>query len=226
MRAEHEDAHTFLAAHRVLGGRTGVARGRAQDVQSLATPRQFVLEQVTQQLHRHVLEGQRRAIGQGFDVQRADATSKPTHRHDRIAAVGRFGVGAVDQQLQIGLRDVGDEQRQDLERQIGVAQAAPARQRGIVDLGVMRRQVKPAVRRQALEQDFTEIAFGSVAAGADVLHEWLNSEIDSRAPRKAGRWPDPADAVEPALPGHWRRPLGGGAEGASGGVNSALPCGC
>ena len=28
--------------------------------------------------------------------------------------------------------------------------------------------------------------------------------------------PNPADAVEPALPGHWRRPLGAGAESASG----------
>ena len=31
--------------------------------------------------------------------------------------------------------------------------------------------------------------------------------------------PNPADAVEPASPGHWRRPLGGGAEGASGGTH-------
>jgi len=33
--------------------------------------RQFVFEQVAQQLHGHVLERQRRAVGQGFDPGRA-----------------------------------------------------------------------------------------------------------------------------------------------------------
>jgi hypothetical protein len=47
-----------LAAHRVLGGAAGVAAGGAQDVERLAATGQFVLEQVAEQLHRHVLEGQ------------------------------------------------------------------------------------------------------------------------------------------------------------------------
>jgi hypothetical protein len=66
VRRGHEDPHALLAAHRVFGGAAGVAGGRAQDVQLLAAAAQFVLEQVAQQLHRHVLEGQRRAVGQGF----------------------------------------------------------------------------------------------------------------------------------------------------------------
>jgi hypothetical protein len=32
-------------------------------------PAQFVLEQVAEQLHRHVLEGQCGAVGQGFQVE-------------------------------------------------------------------------------------------------------------------------------------------------------------
>jgi hypothetical protein len=36
VRAEHEDAHALLAAHRVLGRAAGVAAGGAQDVQLFA----------------------------------------------------------------------------------------------------------------------------------------------------------------------------------------------
>src|SRR5438552_8640749 len=38
----------------------------------------------------------------------------------------------------------------------------------------------------------------------------------------AGNGPFQADTAEPALPGRWCRPLGGGAEGASGGTMIAL----
>jgi hypothetical protein len=69
VRAGHEDAHTLLAAHGVFGRAAGVAAGGAQDVELLAAAGQFVFEQVAQQLHRHVLEGQRGAIGQGFEQQ-------------------------------------------------------------------------------------------------------------------------------------------------------------
>jgi hypothetical protein len=64
VRRQHEHAHAVLAAHRVFGRRAGVARGGAEDVDGLATLREHVLEQVAEQLHRHVLEGERRAVGQ------------------------------------------------------------------------------------------------------------------------------------------------------------------
>ena len=64
VRAEHEDIDAAFAAHRIFGGAAGIARGRAEDIQCLAAAPQFVFEQVAQQLHRHVLEGQRRAVRQ------------------------------------------------------------------------------------------------------------------------------------------------------------------
>ena len=66
VRRGHKNAHAFFAAHGVFGGAAGVAAGRAQNIQLFATPGQFVLEQVAEQLHRHVFERQRRAVGQGF----------------------------------------------------------------------------------------------------------------------------------------------------------------
>ena len=59
---EHEDAHALLAAHGVFGRRTGVAGGGAKDVDFFAAFLQHVLEQIAEQLHGHVLEGQRRAV--------------------------------------------------------------------------------------------------------------------------------------------------------------------
>ena len=64
----HENTHAFFAAHGVFGRAAGVAAGGAQNVQLFTATRQFVLEQVAEQLHRQVFEGQRRAIGQRFQI--------------------------------------------------------------------------------------------------------------------------------------------------------------
>jgi hypothetical protein len=85
VRAGHEDAHALLAAHGVFGRAAGVAAGGAQDVELLRRGAQFVLEQVAQQLHGHVLEGQRGAVGQGFQPQAVfqwrSGTISPVPKH-------------------------------------------------------------------------------------------------------------------------------------------------
>ncbi len=68
VRRQHEHADAALAAHRVFGGGAGVAGSRAEDVQLVMLFRQRILEQVAEQLHRHVLERQRRAVGQFEDM--------------------------------------------------------------------------------------------------------------------------------------------------------------
>jgi hypothetical protein len=70
LRRGHEDAHALLAAHRIFRRAAGIAGRGPQDVQFLAAAAEFILEQVAQQLHRHVLEGQGRAVGQGFEEDR------------------------------------------------------------------------------------------------------------------------------------------------------------
>ena len=165
VRAEHEDADAPPAAHRVLGCAAGIARGRAQDVEPLAAPAELVLEQRPEQLHRHVLERQRRAVGQLLDQQ---PLGQPHERCDLGRAEDLFGVGGMRQPAQVRRRDVVDVQRQDLERQLGIRQAAPARERRGVDVRVVRRQVQPAVGRQPFEQDVAEGPRRRVAAGAQV----------------------------------------------------------
>ena len=66
MRTGHEHTHALFAAHGVLSRTASIAGCGAQNVQSLASPCELVLKQVTQQLHGHVFEGKCRPIGQGF----------------------------------------------------------------------------------------------------------------------------------------------------------------
>ena len=92
----------------------------------LTAPRQLVLEQRAEQLHRDVLEGQRRAVRQG--LQR-DTRLQWLQRHDGLAAECRRGVSPAAQPAQVVGRNVIDVERQDLERQLGVGQrraSAPA----------------------------------------------------------------------------------------------------
>ena len=68
VRRQHEHADAALAAHRVFGSGAGIAGSRAEDVQLVVLLCQRILEQVAEQLHRHVLERQRRAVGEFEDV--------------------------------------------------------------------------------------------------------------------------------------------------------------
>ena len=94
VRAEHEDLDAGLAAHRVLGRRTGITGGRAEDVQFGVVTSQRVLEEVADQLHRHVLEGERGAVGQALEVhavlQLAQNAVQHTAEGDRIHLASRW----------------------------------------------------------------------------------------------------------------------------------------
>ncbi|MNL03982.1 hypothetical protein D3C87_1245360 [compost metagenome] len=179
VRAQHEHADAILAAHRVLGRAAGVAGGCPEDVQLQAGAAQCVLEQVAEQLHRHVLEGQRRAVRQAQQLQRRAALlAQRTQRGNVRRVVARTcvavhlgGVGLARQRAQVVGGDVVAEAREDLERQVGVGQLAPGFQFVGRNLRVLLRQVEPAVRRQAAQQDLGERLRHVMAARRLVLHE-------------------------------------------------------
>ena len=76
------------AAERLDRGAAGVAGGRDHDGGALAARRQRVVHQPRQELHRHVLEGERRAVEQ-LEHERVGAELRE-RRHRRMAegAVG------------------------------------------------------------------------------------------------------------------------------------------
>ncbi len=123
-------------------------------------------------MHGHVLEGQRGAVGQGFEPQ---AVFEVAQGHDLAGAEHLSGVGLGAQGFQVGSGNVVDVQRQDLEGQLGVALLvvglAQAREHGVIHLRVVLGQVQAAIGRQAFEQDVAELFAVCVAARAEVFHE-------------------------------------------------------
>ena len=187
MRAGHEDTHALFAAHGVFGRTAGVATGGTQDVELLATARQFVFEQVAQQLHRHVLERQCGAVGQRFKVQTA---FEPLQRHDFLRAKHVLRVGLEADRLQVGGRNVVNVKRQHLKCQRTVAllkiDFSPGSQRGAGDLRIVLGQVQTAVRGQTFEQDFTEAFVIGMTTSGQITHSCklisINQAISRRIP--------------------------------------------
>ena len=114
----HEDAHTALATHGVFGCATGVATGSAKDIKLFTAAGQFVLKQITEQLHGHVFKSQGRAIGQCLDQQ---AFAHGAQWHDFFCTKHSLCVSLVAKRLQVIRRNVIDEQRQHLKSQSGIA---------------------------------------------------------------------------------------------------------
>ena len=164
---EHEHADAALAAHRVLGRRPGVARGRAEDVEVALSPGQRVLEQIAEQLHRDVLERQRRPVRR---AQQQHARLQRQQRRDVVAAESRRGIGAIDQRLELGGRDVVGEQRQQREGQPAIAERAERASSGAAEVRIACRHRQTAVGREAFEQDRRERLRRHAAARADVFH--------------------------------------------------------
>lgn len=171
---EHEDLHVVLAAHGVLGRRTRVAGGSAEDVDVLAALVQHVLEQVAEELHGHILEGQCRPVREFQQVEiglerceRGDVlgiTSRPA------VAVGMGGVGPVRQVLQVAGGNVTHELLYDAQGERVVREFAPFGQLGLRDFGVILWQVEATVGGQSSEQDVAEVLRGNSTAGGYVFH--------------------------------------------------------
>ena len=81
VRIEHDDVDLVAAAERLDRGAAGVARGRDHDGRALAALRQRMIHQPREELHRQVLEGERRAVEQleheGAGRQAARAARPP-----------------------------------------------------------------------------------------------------------------------------------------------------
>ena len=144
IRAGHEHAYAFFTTHRILCRTSRIATGGAEYIEFLAPPRQFVFKQIAQQLHGHVFESQRRAVGQRLQVQ---ALFKALQRHNRFGAKDLRGISFATQSAQISLRNIVHIQRQNFKSQVCIRQGAPTHQGLATDLRIVSRQVQTAIRR-------------------------------------------------------------------------------
>ena len=190
VRRQHEDADALLAAHRVFGRAARVARGGAEDIEFGARLGQGVFEQVAQQLHGHVLEGQGRAVRQRLQHQGGrSALDDVFFEHAQRRDVGRvfagtgvlvdcLGIGFRRQCLQVRGRDIGGELLQDFECQVGIRQCAPGVELGTSDLRVVFWEIQSAIGGQAAQEDVGEllrIHWRFVSAGRHVVHKFEES---------------------------------------------------
>ena len=122
-RRQHEDAQPLAATHGVFGRTAGVTRGGAHDVEPTVLLEQRVLEEPTQQLHGHVLEGQRGAIGQVLHQQRTAFGAgrfQLGQRGDGPRAEDLCRVGFLDQPFQVVGGNVVAVAAEHLEGQLGI----------------------------------------------------------------------------------------------------------
>ena len=147
-------------------GRAGIARGGADDGHTRIARRQHVVEQATEQLQRHVLERQRRAVEQLLHEQ---AGVELDQRHD--GRMAEAGIGVAAQRGERGGRDgVADERLDHARGKRVIRQAAHRAPVGGREVRPGFRHVEPAVLGQAGQQHAGEVADRRLAAGGDVAH--------------------------------------------------------
>ena len=135
------------------------------DGHALAAGGQHAVHQAGQQLHGHVLEGQRRPVEQLQHPQAA--VDLHQRRHRRVAEAG---VGVARERDQLGARDrAAGERLQQGDGDLGERLAGEARDRLGRNLRPGLRHVEPAVAREPRQQRILEGELRGLASGADVV---------------------------------------------------------
>lgn len=108
---EHDDGEAASAAQRVLGGGAGVAGGGADDGEPVAAAGELVLEELAEELHRHVLEGGRGAVRQVGEVQ--VSALQGIDGDDLGVGEGGGAIGTGGDRAQVVGGDIVNEERDD-----------------------------------------------------------------------------------------------------------------
>ena len=122
VREEHHEVDLGTAAEGFDRGAAGVARCGDDDGGALGALAQHVVHQPRQQLHRQILEGERRPVEQ---LEHEQAGRELDERRGRRMAEG--AVGLLRHAREVGLGDrVADEGADHLDRDLGVGAAGKA----------------------------------------------------------------------------------------------------
>ncbi len=119
MREQHDQIDIVETRERIDRGTSGIARGRDHDGGALRAPGQHVIHQPRDQLHRHVLERQRRAVKQlQQELIGADLVER---NHGGMA---ERGIGLIRHAAEIGVGDfAADERADDVDRDFPIRPA-------------------------------------------------------------------------------------------------------
>ncbi len=164
---QHDDVDLGAAAKRLDRRAAGVAGGRDHDGGALAAPRQRAVHQTGEQLHRQVLEGERRPVEQlEHEAVRRELDQR---RHGGMA---ERVIGLPRHARELGILDrAGDEGRNHLAGDLGIGASGEPRDARRVERRPRLRHIKPAIAREPGEGHVDKSERRGLAAGRDVLHE-------------------------------------------------------
>ena len=167
VRKQHHEVDLGAAAERLDGGAAGVARGRDRDGGALTACRQRVIHQAGEQLHRQILEGERRPVeeledeGVGCDLRK--------RRHGGMLE-GRIGLARHAGEISVS-DGAGRKGTQHLDGDLGIGPSREARDGRVVETRPRLRHIKAAVAREPREGHVDKAECRGFAPGRDVAHD-------------------------------------------------------
>ena len=166
MGIEDEHIHIGQAAERLDRGRAGIARCRAHDGDAPPLARQGDLEQLADQLHREILEGQRRAMEQLEQVM----AGRQLHQR-RARGMAEALIGPADGIVKLGFgKAFRDKGADDAEGRLLVGQPFQRGDGGGVHLRNGFGHIKAPVARKAGHHRLGKGQNGRLPAGRDIAH--------------------------------------------------------
>ena len=166
LREQHDEVDLGATAERLDRGAAGIARGRHHDGPAFAARGQHVIHQPRQELHRQVLERQRRAVEQ---LEHESVGAELAQRRDR--GMAELAVGLARHAGEIGFGDrVAGERPDHLDGDLGVGPAGEARDRLRLEPRPGLRHIEAAVAGETREHHVGEAEGGGLAPGGDVTH--------------------------------------------------------
>ncbi len=163
---EHEDVHPLAPGHGIDRRAAGIATGGADDGQVIVAPGEEMLEQLAEQLQRHVLEGERGAVEQ---LQQPLLLVELLERRHRDMAETAIGARAQFAQLVLA-QARGDERQHHPHRQLDIGEARHAGDLGLAETRPFARQIEPAIAGEPSQGDPFEIERLGASACGDIFH--------------------------------------------------------
>ena len=182
VRMQDDDVDPRTIREGLDGGRAGVAGGGADNGYSLVSLAQYMVEQPPEQLHRHVLERQGRAVEQLLHEQAGFQLDQRRHR-----GMAETGIGLPAQALERGERDrLAHEGLHHPRGQLRIGQATQRTPIGQREMRPGFGHEQPAILGQAGQQHVGkiagragigqtrsgDIASGGISHGTPITGEW------------------------------------------------------
>ncbi len=164
---QYDEIDIVAPGESIDGGAAGIARRCDHDGGPLAALRQHVIHQARQQLHGHVLEGERRTVEQ---LENELVRTRLIERHHGRMTEG--GVGLDRHAAEIGIGDLAaDKRTQHLDRHFPVRPSEESRDLGLRQLRPDLGHIKTTVAGKPGQHHIAEAERGSFTAGRNITRQ-------------------------------------------------------